>query len=274
MSITLKVYITGLCMFVPDPANRRMHVLLPKTGPRGTSHTQHGSSDEVDGGGAGHGPSVHLHHVRLYYLTEQERAGQDTRPRFDRLRGGSLDIGAAAASSDNTAKLPEDVYDLSALTGNVVDLANTANLELAVRLHAGEATDSFALANWTFVKDQTVRLANTVTWTIKGLPGDHVRLVHPSIPTGSKILAPDENGLIEIGIGHLPPGEFEHPGDPVPTKPFWPDHFAAFYQLFPNPAAVILPCFADAVSGSPTKARTGVERGRTFSCIAIGAATK
>jgi hypothetical protein len=237
----LTVTFTGLCLFVPDPSGRSMHVLLPATG----------------------GGHVHEHRAKLTFQGTE----WDLRDRFLDLSG--------AGGKGTIGRMDEGAFDVREIVGRPVDarqLGRNPGHAVAARitlpLADGVKVGKTARYRYTFKKKdgtevkRNPRLSNEFTWTVPDV----------SISEGAWQLlalrgnaAPDRlpaltGGEIVLKVSHLPdedPGICE--GDPV-------HHAHAYYDVYDPPAKGPLPRLDEkppvtvkaAAGGSPFNCMGGV----------------
>lgn len=215
MSFTLQITFRGMCFFVPDPEEKRIHVLMPATGD--------------------HAHGLDPHHARLSV------PGGQVDPLS--LDGCELDLSELRPGSATLA-LPPGVADLWRHAGLKIDreqLGPTPRPSVAARLRLPGWTTAKQgpSAPWKFTALGPVEmLTNEValTWTLpEGSLDLHIRPLVAGKPETSLTLEP-EGGVIQLVVRYLPDHEPAKPGpgDPAP-------HFACHYSLFENAMARPLP---------------------------------
>jgi hypothetical protein len=215
----LHVTFTGLCMFVPQPKRRLVHVLMPAT--------------PVDIGGK----HVHRHDLTLSY------AG-----------GGSLDMSgwyldlSEFSSSGTVTKLPPEVLDAGAPAAVSVDtmqFGNSPRTTVTSRITLPAATrvevDAAKKILWSVhvlnaanseIKRDNYRLVHELTWVIR-IPDVTVFTGWQRKPlttggtTGEKLPDPHPSGeVVALAIKHVMPGMGPLGVDEEA------EHFQAYYSIF------------------------------------------
>ena len=230
MSYTVKISISGLWLWVPYTARKRMVLLAPEEG------------------------AGHAHRARLYYHSvATRRGGEKAELAYTDLEEHELEIGAGLGSP--TLSYPQDIIDLDPYTRSKVDSSfldpggNSSKLDARVALLSGHSSDSISLGHWYFPNEQTsgVPMANLVEWTIevpddRPLPG----VLRPFGSTANNFptVYPVEQELslwvLYVPRTHMPE---EIPDLKIPDLKAPAGHFRALYSLFQDPEARPLPLF-------------------------------
>lgn len=237
MSFTLQITFRGMCFYVPDPAEKRMHVLMPATGD--------------------HAHGMDPHYARLSF----PRRPLDPVS----LDGRELDLSGIGPVS-GTLALPPGVANLGTVAGVKVDreqLGPAPRASVAARLRLPPWADAKQgpSAGWKFSEDSPVqRLTNLVllTWTLPGESLDlHIRPLVTGKPDTSLTLEPVD-GVIELEVSYLPAQE---PEDPKPGEPA--PHFECHYALFQDAMPRPVPRLHELVEGN-------VGGGSPYTCLTAG----
>jgi hypothetical protein len=249
---TLEIDFHCLCLFVPEPDNKTVHVLMPasehRLGGGGVSGLKQGgpADDGEDGavtgslaaqaggsaGGAGGAGPAHTPHVVRIMDATRPGAGR-------KMEGWMLELGPKKGSADTDlssidsagAKLA-DLTQLSGFTASPLLIDDTVDPQVVSRvvLRAGKAKDAVGAHKWD-IGDEIVRLATRVTWRIENFEGDLIWT-----PWGASGRPPlmlgdvkPTDGVFRIAIFHtlaraLPPNSGTIPGDEVG------EHFKHFYK--------------------------------------------
>jgi hypothetical protein len=272
MSFRLHIGFTGLCMFVPEPATKQMHVLLPNA----DSH-------------AGH---IGQHLTRLYYDKGYLSPGGGLQ---DHLKKVELDHKALVVPAfDGTASLglPRQVVDITSTAGPLDGkqvLDRPKGVKSRVTLGSGRITYCAPGAYWD-LGGRHVCMTNLVIWTVD-VPHDSITLPLERINNGNPgaldTLFPID-GQVFVKVFNALLSDLPGSHVPLPTPPLGhkADHFIAYYEMstgMPNPAVPVLldhvgncptgtedPCDAElGISASPadTDARKGADPHR---CMVSG----
>jgi hypothetical protein len=242
----LRITILGLCLFVRDFADRRMHVLMPSTG----EHA-HGSGGRVD-----------QHLARLVYDSAYERPGASqlqNRPVFVPLENGALDLTSLASRGEIDLTFPYEVVDLDPIVQERVNKnrlsSDTAGRVISrVSVGAGSITALDAGVRWSFGDSPPRHMAIAVDWTIPGVTADSLRSAILGMNGGSDRVFPalhPIDGSIQMYVYHTPPEELPPYADrgELPAPGELAEHFSAYYGLYDNPKARPLPAYRE-VPGS------------------------
>jgi len=237
MSFSLQITFRGMCYYVPDPAEKAMHVLMPSTGD--------------------HAHGLDPHHALLSF------PGRPLDP--ESLDGRQLDLSGLRAESETLA-LPPGVADLWHHAGLKIDreqLGPTprASVVARLRLPGGSTAKQGPSAGWKFRDDGPIEILTnevTLTWTLPGHSLDlHIRPLVVGKPDTSLTLEP-EGGVIQLMVSYLPEREPPNPrmGDPAP-------HFECHYSLFQNAMARPVPRLHKLVEASSGG-------GSPYTCLTAG----
>ena len=233
----LRITMVGSCFFVPDPATRRMHVLMPNT---------HGHA---------HG-GVPRHVVRLLYDAAHQEAGADGLAGESvsvALEDGALDFSGLSGGLE--LGLPDSVVDLSPIVRDGVSrdtLSNDAAGRVRSRLSfaAGRMSAPQRGLRWDLGPYRAQRMSNVVEWTVPGVSGDGIELLATGLHgKGGPSLRPlhPVNGTLDLVVLHLRP-EDVLPFRPAPRLPepgSLATDFAAYYGLYENPSETPVPRLVD-----------------------------
>jgi hypothetical protein len=161
MAFDLQITITGLCVFVPDPTNHRMHVLMLEPG-------------------AHHGPTGR-HYPRLFYDANHDSgAKRQTYWRIVPLDRAVLDLSGFATNGTYGGQL-SDIPDLVDITGDIPALPNSMQtpmdgLSCRVTLPLATTISSDAKPGWTYGNTPLAQAAWLIKWDVNGVAGDSLPL--------------------------------------------------------------------------------------------------
>jgi len=240
MAFTLRITFSGLCLFVPEPANGggtgRMHVLMPSMSGEHDAADRHVAALAYDTGYLvqGGAPTGITALVSL--------SGQEFTPV----------VGAAANLS-----LCGHIVDLREITQRGVDpdhLGADSQNKLMARatLGAGRITRVAPGVCWEWRPGEIRRIAHKVQWEIPDVDGDSLTLVSEAIGGGGgqKALGTlfPMNDRVNLVLYHetsqdLPPDPLPVESQRVPARGFIPHHFAAYYSLFGDSVTTLMPRF-------------------------------
>lgn len=259
--VTLRITISGMCMFVPDdgPGGQVVHVLMPKMG-HGATPAHDGHTDTH----AGH-PA---HFVRLAYHTadavDQTGGGGSTAPIGLVDLGGYRILVGAGLGTPNTAIDEHEVVRLDecvCFTGvdrACLETAGEDRLTSRAELRAGKFVYNYppefehcidlpgSCPEAQRSKVRCQRMAEHVDWELE-LPGTTAELqslvrLEPLAGTSSRppvlpTLRPTD-GIVHVGLVHVTPDAF--PTNSIPSTALGGGirHFAAYYDLGKQP----VPC--------------------------------
>lgn len=228
MAFELQIMIGGLCLFVPDPDDDRMDVLMPETG-------RHPCGDGAD---------PHEHILALRY----DEGGEE---REVLMKGGVLDLSGLSTSAPIFLSLPE-VVDLHRVTRKKINRdqpAGPGQVRARLTVDAGFASGHLPGARWELAPFGVQQMATAVTWTIPNIELDELNLgkfgLAPCAGHELPVLRP-KNKVIKCRLFHIPLSEKDReypsteelkPGDPAL-------HFQRFYTLFKDPNPGPVPKFA------------------------------
>lgn len=241
--LTIRVTISGLCLFVPDARTSRVVVLMPRTG-------------------AGCQDNVHPHVARLVVPRRPnpnpyEQGDYDYHPMED----CSVVLGDAPAWPNggghaDTTSLPRQLADLLPFAGRGIerDLLDsflgtngTRHCVSRLALAAGACSSHSEPATFSF-GGNIGPLCHRLVWTIPNYPGSTLTLrlkrdveIRPVTP-----------GFLDFEIHHVPDGHL--PGQshtPVQHPPGTPAaHFIGLYSLFRDPSRKEVPIYVSGLEGS------------------------
>jgi len=153
---TLELQFNCLCLFVPDPAARVVHVLMPGTN--------------------GHEGHEHPRHVvrMLHHSFEGKTDEKEDRLYGRGMEGWALTLGPDNASADTSLLPPQGALpggvlpDLSKITGRTLDpglvgMNPGAGVAARITLRSGKVTRMASESTWAIGND-TIALAHQVTW--------------------------------------------------------------------------------------------------------------
>lgn len=212
-----------------------------------------------------HGPGGHVepHLARLIYDTAFERPGAtrpDFHPRYVPLEDGTLDLAGLPTRSGLDLTLPDEVVDLTPVVREKIKRerlhSDTSGRVLSrITAAAGSVSAHNQGARWHLAGAKPQHMSTVVQWTIRGIQGNELgwelaglnRHSGRALPTLHPI-----NGIIQVFVYHAPPEEIppSQPARNVLELESPAEHFAAYYNLFDQPAATPLPRYRD--SGSMT----------------------
>ena len=206
MSFTLQITFRGMCFYVPDPGEKRMHVLMPATGD--------------------HGHGMEPHHALLAFPGRPIESVS--------LDGRELDLSGLRTEGE-ALNLPPGVADLWVNAGLKIDpvqLGPTPRASVAARLRlpGGSTAKQGPSAGWKFRDDGPVEILTnevTLTWQVPATSLElQTRPLAGGKPDAPLSLEPEE-GMIRLVVSYLPEREPPNPrvGDPAP-------HFECHYALF------------------------------------------
>lgn len=230
---TLEIKIYCLCLFVPDPEAKTVHVLMPDT--------EHGKKGERYGGIGDAGEDDH-HLVRVFHRTfGDQKVG---RP----MEGLTLVVGKdPAKGTADTSLRPrkgrkrcEEVVDLTHVIQRRLDRAlvdDPRHPKVAARmiLRAGHVKRLDSDVTWELAH-RPIDMAFKVVWRIEDVPEDEVFWTPSDAkdpPFRSlKDLGPDGDGVYRFKIAHMtekgmPPGKKGTLNKDEVRK-----HFRQFYRLY------------------------------------------
>lgn len=216
----LRIEFAGMCLFVHDPDENVMHVLMPRM-----THVHNPQDQHVARG---------FVHDRYVSKIEGE-GGCETGVagwHCTNLQGQTLDLTAVGNAPLEPSLLGNDIIHLTRyLQGRrvprrMLDGSDTSSLMAHVRLASGGLTRPNRGARWTLPGCRGRRMAISGHWVIPGLAGSL------TLQMGSETweLTP-QGGRIEIAIFHAPADETPDAGPiPLPSDAVV-HHFASFYSL-------------------------------------------
>ncbi len=251
MAFTLRITFSGLCLFVPEPANGgptgRMHVLMP--------------------GMFGAHCGADRHVAALAYDTGHlAQGGTPTGiTAMARLTGQQL---TPVAGEEANLALCNHIVDLREITGRPVDPdhlgADTKKKLMArVTLGAGRITRVAPGVCWEWHPGEFRPIAHKVEWEIPDVEGDALTLASEPIggggaPKALGTLYPMD-GRVNVVVYHettqdLPPEPLPLEHQPVPPPGYTPPHFSAYYTLFGGPVPNVMPRYWGKLADCPTLA--------------------
>jgi hypothetical protein len=240
MAFTLRITFSGLCLFVPEPANGgaagRMHVLMP------SMSGEHGMADR--------------HVAALAYDTGYLVEG-GTHTGITALAGLAGQQFTPVLGEAASLALCSHIVDLREITGRGVDpdhlgADNQKKLMARATLGAGGITGVAPGVCWEWRPGEVRPIAHKVQWEIPDVEGDSLTLVSEPIGGGGgqKALGTlyPMNGRVNLVLYHettqdLPPEPLPVESQPVPARGFIPHHFAAYYSLFGGSVTTLMPRF-------------------------------
>ncbi len=261
----LEIEFHCLCVFVPDPANKRVHVLMPATGGEGADgNPPHESA--AGGGGNGHshdhpdGAQGHVHERHIVRIVHKDlpcpvdmegwalRLGRARRP---------IDLGLVPRYPENDAEL----IDLNKHTERRLDRALLRErvdrrLIARVTLREGYMLSANADAKW-LMKRQPICLANRVVWRIDDFRGGRLewkRLTAKGdepLGTFDELSAP--NDVRHVHIFHTTRKGLAGTSTSLTEKEVR-EHFRVFLELYgirpqDDPRGLLLPDLDDKDAG-------------------------
>jgi hypothetical protein len=234
---TLELQFNCLCLFVPDPDNQVVHVLMPAT----NGHDGHDGHEQ--------------HVVRILHpsVKEVEKGkGLD-------IEGWALTLGPAQGNAETTLTPPKGkprggtLPDLSSLTNNqrvasaLVGPAPGTAVAARITLRSGGVTSLASEAEWE-IEGRKFALAHQVTWTMSdgGAGLQWARLYGPpdiNPPLNSLDELEPENDLsYKLRIFHVTDDALPPRGG-ILQPAVMREHYRALYPLLgiTNPASTLLP---------------------------------
>lgn len=248
MAFTLRITFSGLCLFVPEPANGgptgRMHVLMP--------------------GMFGHHSGADRHVAALAYDTGYLLPGGAPTgiTAMVRLTGQQF---TPVAGAEANLSFCDHIVDLRDVTQRPVDpdvLGADPQGKLMARatLGAGGITRVAPGLCWEWRPGEYRPIANKVEWEIPDVEGDALTLVSTPIGGGGSQQALGTlypiNGRVNVVFHHettqeLPPDPLPIEQQPVLEPGFIPPHFTAYYGLFDGPVTPLLPRYRGSSGDCP-----------------------
>jgi hypothetical protein len=249
MAFTLRITFSGLCLFVPEPADGGptglMHVLMPAMSGEHCAGDRHVAALAYDTGYLvkGSAPTGITAMARL------------SRQQFTPVLGETASLG-----------LCSHIVDLREITRRPVDSDHLAadvqkKLTARVTLGAGRITRVAPGVCWEWLPGELRPIANKVEWEIPDVEGDFLTLVSDPIGGGGLqqslgTLFPID-GRVSLVVYHetpqeLPPDPRPVEHEPVPPRGFTPHHFTAYYDLFGGAVPTVLPRFRGKLGECPT----------------------
>jgi hypothetical protein len=229
---TLELQFNCMCLFVPEPDKKLVHVLMPSTN-----------------GHAGH-PEHEQHVVRMLHKSFKSNENEKTKGRA--LEGWALTLGPEDASADtnlvHNGTTPGGVLpDLSEITEAVLGMRKTISPDLLtavpgdgvgarITLRSGGVTRMASEAVWE-IGGKEVALAHQVTWRMSDV--DHVLNwtglngkpdTDPKPLDTLKSLEPEDDLGYKLRIFHVTDAALPPKGgilEPAVMR----EHFRAFYPL-------------------------------------------
>lgn len=248
MAFTLRITFSGLCLFVPEPANGgstgRMHVLMP--------------------GMFGHHSGADRHVAALAYDTGYlvEGGSPTGITAMARLTGQQF---TPVAGAEANLALCGHIVDLAEVVQRSVDpdvLGSDPQQKLMARatLGAGRITRVAPGVCWEWRPGELRPIAHKVEWEIPDVEGDALTLVSTPIGGGGSQQALGTlfpiDGRVNVVFYHettqdLPPDPLPVEQQPVPAAGFTPPHFAAYYDLLDGPVTAVLPRYRGGPGACP-----------------------
>lgn len=241
MSFDLRIFFSGLCVFIPDDQRMRMHVLMPST--RGDCENGH---------------TLHLARLRYdvaYAIPGATKLTGDCAYRV--LEDKALDL--VEFPGELNMQLPPDLVDVERPAGkkvprNRLSVQRPPKVDSRVTLSAGAVTCRVPGAIFEFDGSEPRHLAHVVVWTIPNIEGNELRLrlkkLHGAGEEPLPVLHPI-GGTVDLGVLHVVPEELD-PGAPLPDPPepgTEIHHFEAYYCVFDSPERRPLPKYLE--EGNP-----------------------
>jgi hypothetical protein len=170
----LEIEFHCLCLFVPDPENGLVHVLMPSTAGGDGDGGHHNGHPGHDGAGGEPGQHRHVHdrhHAFIRHDSLTEPVLMEGWALLLGREGGPIDTTLAPTSPVDGARL----VDLNEHTGRTLDptlLLEQADPRVIARvtLREGALVSTYADAVWR-LKGKKVRMASRSTWRIDDFPG-------------------------------------------------------------------------------------------------------
>lgn len=217
MAFDLRIKFSGLCLFVADPCEPLMHVLMPdwRLGGAGTEH-----------------------HARIFLERGSEIVDADRPPFPVDMKDHVLDLrGLPSSSAGTTLELPHTVVDLHPTVYRKVPrkhLRRPADAIVGTRITVPRSrpVESVPGAMWSLLPYGTVEMTPQVVWTIP-VDADELKWKRASLRNGGadpqdlRTVRPDGR-TIELRISHVPDPDVCR----VPDLGYESPHFPALYRLF------------------------------------------
>ena len=224
MAITFHIYVFGLTLFFAE--DDRAHALMPSTGDNSFRH-------------------VPNHTCTLHVPKQYRTPGVPAKVKLDDRHlllesgdGNSADLRTdLQAAMPNLSDVTRDPLPGDLLTSNARGTLRSRVTAPAGRLFFTEGGDEFRWRSGE-LKDlpyiSGIKIAN-----VDDEPELKILSLDDQTTYNTYALQPDSDGLIEIGISHIPVDTSMD--DPLPGEPS--PHFIALYGLYESPAEILIPCF-------------------------------
>jgi len=249
-TFALEIRFRCLCFFVPEPATKRMHVLMPDT----SAH-----ACETMGSPPG---CIDQHVVRILYprafgftLDDKYQSVQDpSRVRFEELKMEEWSLVLGKGSGGAQLDLPQELVNITPNAGTVdpalLGSRRHPKVISRITLEGGQLVARRSGATWLFDGEE-VDIIQELTWLIPNIEGDFLswsrsRLKPAGEPPDPSDIQPlpdllPTKGVIRLEVHHVMEADFPipRPGDHKASSA----HFAAYYNLFDYPHNTDRPLF-------------------------------
>lgn len=249
-TFALQIRFRCLCFFVPEPAMKRMHVLMPDT-------RTHACSPPGSPPGC-----VDEHVVRIIYpVPFGGSLDRDLKPTskpelgvFQVLPMEEFALVLGRGSGGASMDLPIELVDITPNAGPVdetlLSWRRHPDVISRITLEGGQLIAHRSGAKWLFNGDE-LDIAQEIIWTIPNLPGPSLEWSRTRLkPAGEPPQVNDleklpsisaTNGIVRLDVHHVVAVDFPTPGPGDPNASS--AHFAAYYNLPDYPSSIDLPVF-------------------------------
>lgn len=242
MAFTLRITFSGMCLFVPEPANGtdpdRMHVLLPKS---------------ALGHGHGHEPHIPMLEFDVGHLYPGRKGGMNIIAQ-QRLHNGVLKLGDGTRAD---LAVCSEIVNLRPFVGTPIEseLFNEdpkGRLISRVTLSSGRMSAVNPGACWEWEPNSYRRMAHQAQWTVPNVPDNSLEVVLRQFandtPFGPRPVLypfdrPDGERVLNLYVFHLPSADMGPAPRPVPRPELGTPapHFMDYFGLWGPQIPVRLP---------------------------------
>ncbi|MGH7517283.1 MAG: hypothetical protein ACREOC_07415 [Gemmatimonadales bacterium] len=272
MAFDLEITITGLCVFVPDPAQKQVHVLMVEPGP--------------------HHGAAHRHYPRLFYDAAHDSSAKPKKfwrvVPLDRTVldlsgvGGGGKYGGKLSDIKNLVDISQDVQPMPKPADTPKDgLSCLVTLPLATKkIESPNAKGKWELRGKKGTKTMD-EAAWLIEWIVEGSAGSDLALqlqafTGETIPTFPRQpLNSIEDGnrqVIRIHLSNVVLRESAPPNmllQPFPESQGKMPHFDAYRDFYKQAGSTTDP-WPELVYTGPVFSETGRGRGTQYSCLPSG----
>lgn len=218
--VDLRIRFAGLCLFVPDPANKRVHVLMPETGAH-AGHRQHDCGD------------IPKHPLCLYWVSQGEQCSTTLEGKHLVLQGPGWGDPDLMISGVFELKHIEPTSGCPSGDHGKADPI-TAPTAATMELHAGRSKIINRGARWKISEGGPKQSMPTVLdWRVKNVSyGDLDAVLRGWGVFGTEIPDVGAQNTVNLWILHAPENE-QFPGE-ITSEPKMGEggsHFGAYYTL-------------------------------------------